>query len=197
MVRVVPYATLVASLALTMACPARAGWKLVEAGKPMQVGKMTITPTSDWNQASARPGKQGVAWTQDGLGLNGIEFFAAVPAGQPVYRERSAKRNPMPRFDATMLLPDLVDLFERSFRVQNQVTELVVEQSKPAVFGGHQGMMVRYRYNLPNDTLKRRGIARLAIVDKQLFMGNFYGPELHYFPSGLLQAEAMMDSARF
>lgn len=188
---------LMACLAVTLASPAIAGWKLLEAQKPVQVGTMTVTPTTDWNQASARPGKQGVAWTQDGFGLNGLEFFAAVPTGQPLYRERSAKQNPMPRYDSTMLLPDLADFFERSFRAQNDVTDFVVEGGEPATFGGHKGIIVRYRYSLPNDTLKRRGVARLAVVDKQLFVGNFYGPELHYFPTGLPQAEAIMDGARF
>ncbi|CAN5198751.1 hypothetical protein BH10PSE13_BH10PSE13_04610 [soil metagenome] len=183
--------------AIACACPATAGWKLVVANAPVQIGTMTVTPAADWNQASARPGKQGTAWTQDGFGLNGLEFFAAVVPGQSLYRERSAKQNPMPKYDSTMLLPDLADFFERSFRVQNNVTDFAVEEVKPATFGGHAGIAVRYRYSLANDELKRRGVARLAVVDKQLFVGNFFAPEVHYYPAGLSQAEAMMDAARF
>ncbi|MCE7796789.1 hypothetical protein LWE61_09490 [Sphingobium sufflavum] len=197
MVRAGLYTALLGLFSLAMATPAPAGWKLLAAKQPVQVGTMVVTPTADWNQAGARPGKQGVAWTQDGFGLNGLEFFAAVPSGLPLYRERSAKQNPMPRFDSTMLLPDLTDFFERSFRVQNNLTDFAVESSEPASFGGHAGVVVRYRYSLPNDELKRRGVARLAVVGKQLFVGNFYGPELHYFPTGLPQAEAIMESARF
>ena len=195
--RFVRQGALIVSALIAAVSPASAGWKLVPANAPVQVGTMTVTPATDWNQASARPGKQGAAWTQDGFGLNGLELFAAVPSGQPLYRERSAKQNPMPKYDNGMLLPDLADFFERSFRVQNALTDFVVEDVTPAKLGGHAGIAVRYRYSMANDGLKRRGVARLAVVDKQLFVGNFYAPELHYYAAGLPQAEAMMDSARF
>lgn len=191
------YAPLLMVVAMIPVSPGIAGWKFLEANKPVQIGTMTVVPITDWNQAGVRPGKQGVTWTQDGSGLNGVEFFSAVPSGQSLYRERNAKQNPMPKYDSLMLAPDLVDFFERSFRVQNQVTDLVVEQSAPVTFGGHRGIAVRYRYSLPNDDLKRRGVARLAVVNKQLFVANFHAPELHYFSAGLPQAEAMMDGARF
>lgn len=179
------------------ASPATAGWKLLNSAKPVRVGSMAVIPQSDWNQASARPGKQGAAWTHDGFGLNALEFFGGVPAGQPLYRERNAKRNPMPKYDSAMLAPELVEFFERSFRVQNQVADFAVEEIKPVSFGGRQGVMVRYRYTLVNDELGRRGVARLATADRKLFAANFHAPELHYFPAGLPEAEALMDSIRF
>lgn len=189
---------LIAGLCTAMlASPVMAGWKLLPASQPVQVGAMSITPTADWNQASLRPGKQGVMWTQDGFGLDGLEFFAGVGSGQPLYRERSAKQNPMPKYDNAMLAPDLADFFERSFRVQNNLADFAVEEVKPANFGGHAGIAVRYRYTLANDELRRRGIARLAIVNKQLFVGNFYAPDLHYFSAGAEKAEAIMETAHF
>ncbi len=184
-------------LSMLMASPAIAGWKLVGAAQPVQLGAMTVTPVSDWNQASAKPGKQGIAWTQDGFGLNGLEFFAGVAAGQPLYRERSAKQKPMPKYDSSMLAPELAEFFERSFRVQNDVSDFVVDEIRAAPFAGHGGVAVRYHYSLPNDALKRRGIARIAVSGKQLYVGNFYAPELHYFSAGSPEAQAIMDSARF
>lgn len=96
-----------------------------------------------------------------------------------------------------MLAPDLADFFERSFRVQHPVADFAVEEIKPTEFGSHRAIAIRYRYSLTNDNLKRRGVARLAVVDRRLFVGNFYAPELHYFSAGAPQAEAIMDSARF
>lgn len=192
--RILPLA---AVAALSLSSPAIAGWKLLQATAPVQIGTMTTTPGRDWNQASGRPGKQGVTWTQDGLGLNGLELFAGVASGQPLYKERSAKQNPMPRYDATMLAPDLADFFERSFRVQNNISDFAVEAIESNPFGGHKGITIRYRYSLPNDELKRRGIARLAVAGKKLFVANFYAPELHYFSAGLSEVQAIMDSARF
>ena len=75
----------------------------VYIGKYVSTNCAIVTPQTDWNQASGRPGKQGRAWTKDGFNLNGLEFFAGVPDGQPLYRERNKKQNPMPRFSgATM-----------------------------------------------------------------------------------------------
>lgn len=177
--------------------PAHAGWKLMPAGKPVDLVGIAVTPQNDWNQASARPGKQGRAWTRDGFGLNGLEFFAAVPDGQPLYRERNKKRNPMPKFDKSMLLPDLVDFFERSFRVTNQITDFAVVESSPASFGAHPAVRLRYRYSLPNNELVRIGEARLSVVKGKLYVANYFAPELHYFSAGLDEAMAMMESARF
>jgi hypothetical protein len=188
---------LFAAAGLLSASPALAGWKLMPARQPADLTGMQVTPQQDWNQASARPGKQGRAWTRDGMGLNGLEFFAAVPGGQPLYRERSKKNNPMPKFESTMLLPELADFFERSFRVQNELSDFSVIDSVPQTFGGHQGLRVRYRYTFPNDELVRLGEVRLAVVNKKLYVANYYAPELHYFPSGLAEAQAIMDGARF
>ena len=188
---------IVFAFGLFLATPVLAGWKLLPSNSAVHVGSMTVKPTIDWNQASARPGKQGVAWTRDGFALNGIELFAAVPAGQSLYKERNKKRNPMPKFDKTMLLPDLADFFEKSFRVQYQLSDFSILSTVPAQFGGHKGLAIRYTYSYPNDDLVRSGIARLAVADGKLFVANYYAPKLHYFDAGLSEAEAIMSSAKF
>lgn len=185
------------SLAAMAASPALAGWKLMPAGQAADLTGIVVTPRIDWNQASGRPGKQGRIWTRDGFGLNGLEFFAAVPGGQPLYRERSKKRNPMPKFDKTMLLPDLADFFERSFRANYQLSDFTVLESGPASLGSHPGLRLRYRYTLANDDLVRLGEARLAAAKGKLYVANYYAPELHYFAANLAEATGMMDSARF
>jgi hypothetical protein len=177
--------------------PAPAGWKLIPRAQPVDIGGMIVTPLNDWNQSSAPPGKQGRAWTRDGFGLNGIEFFAGVASGQTLYRERNRKRNPMPRFQSSLLLPELADFFERSFRVRGQISDFSLLESTPVQFGGHRGLRVRYRYSLPNDDLVRKGEVRLVVVNRRLYVANFFAPELHYFPASLPEANAIMDSARF
>lgn len=188
---------LAAVLVLAQSTPAWAGWKLIPRDRPVIAAGITVTPKSDWNQASARPGKLGQAWTRDGFDLNGMEFFAGIPSGQPLYRERSKTRNPMPKFDSALLLPELSDFFERSFRVQHGISSFTVEEAGPATLGGHPGLRVRYRYVLPNDELVRIGEVRLAVVNRKLYAANFYAPQLHYFPAGLAEANAIMDGARF
>jgi hypothetical protein len=184
-------------LALAQPGPAWAGWKLIPARQPVALADMTVTPQSDWNQANARPGERAEAWTHDGFGLNGLELFAGVADGQPLYRERNAKQNPMPKFTAGLLLPELADFFERSFRAQNRLSDFTVVESGPVTFGGHRGLRVRYRYALPNDELVREGEARMAVVGGKLYVANYYAPQVHYFPDGLSEAKVIMDGARF
>jgi len=173
-----------------------AGWKLMAGQQSAKVDSLSVTPQRDWNQGG-RPGAQGRVWTQDGVGLNAMEFFSAVPDGAPMYKERDRKNNPMPKFNSTLLLPELADFFERSFRAQNQVSDFTILESSPADIGGHKGLAVRYRYTLPNDDLTRLGEARLAVVDGKLYVANFYAPQLHYFNAGLPEARAMMERTRF
>lgn len=185
------------AVALVLATPAMAGWKLVPANVPAAVGTMAVTPQTDWNLASARPGKQAFAWTHDGFALNSLEFFVAVPNGQPLYKERDKKRNPMPKFDANALLPDLADFFERSYRTQFQLSDFTVDEIKPIKVSGHPGIRLGYHYSMPNDELVRRGEARMTVVNGKFYALNFTAPELHYFTAGLPEAIAIMENAKF
>jgi hypothetical protein len=103
----------------------------------------------------------------------------------------------MPKFDSGLLLPELADFFERSFRAANQLSDFTIVESAPTDIGGNKGLLVRYRYTMPNDELTRLGEARLAVVDGKLFVANYYAPQLHYFGAGLPEAQAMMQRVRF
>ena len=184
------------AISVMVATPAWAGWKYIPAAQVSNVDGLTVIPQTEWNQASARPGKTGRSWTQDGFGLNVLEIFAGIDEGMPIYRERSRKRNPMPKFQSGMLLPDLADFFERSFRAQYQVTDFEVLETVPAQFAGSNGLRVMYRYTLPDDELTRLGEVRMAIVGGELFLMNFNAPRLHYFASGIAEVEVMMEGAR-
>lgn len=182
--------------ALAWSTTASAGWKLMSGKQAAKVDSLIVVPERDWNQGG-RPGKQGRVWTQDGVGLNALEFFSAVPHGAPLYQERNKKNNPMPKFDQSLLLPELADFFERSFRAANQLSDFTILESAPAEVGGKQGLMVRYRYTMPNDELTRLGEARMTVVGGKLYVTNYYAPQLHYFASGLPEAQAIMQNIRF
>jgi len=186
-----------AILLASTASPAFAGWKLMQARQLVNVDGLKIVPDSDWNQSSSRPGKQGRIWTRDGFELNAIEFFAAVPSGGTIYREGDKKRNPMPKFDSGLLLPELADFFEKSFRAQNQLSDYSLVESSPTTLNGAKGLRVRYRYTLPNDDLTRFGEARLAVVNRKLYVVNFYAPKLHYFDASLGEANRIMNGLTF
>jgi hypothetical protein len=175
--------------------PALAGWKLIPAGTPQAVGALTIIPGHDWNRG-ARIGRQGFAWTQDGPPLNLFEVFAAVPSGSSLYKERNKKRNPLPKFDRSLLLPELTDFFERSFRINAHPAEFAILETMATTLGGQPAVQIRYRYVMPNDELERLGEARLSVVNGGLYVLNFQAPALHYFDAGIVDVRGMMDGAR-
>lgn len=183
--------------ALFFSSPVLAGWKLMPGKQRASIDSASVVPLTDWNQASARPGKQGRIWTKDGFDLNAFEVFNAVPNGAPLYKERDRKRNPMPKFDNAVLLPELADFFERSFRTNNQITDFTIIETAPANVGGYKGLRVRYKYTKPNDELTRFGEARLAVSKGKLYAINFYAPRLHYFADRIDEVQTMMESIRF
>ncbi|MCB2061367.1 MAG: hypothetical protein R3E09_00030 [Novosphingobium sp.] len=187
---------LIAMPLLATASPAMAGWKLKPAGQAAIVDNITITPAADWNQWTGRPGKQGRTWTRDGFELNSLEVFSGVPNGQPLYRERNRKQNPLPKFDKSMLLPDLATFFERSFRTYYNIADFTVNETVPDSISGHQGIRVTYRFVSATDELVLLGEARLAVVGGQLYAINFFAPELHYFDAGIGEVHDIMDGAQ-
>ncbi len=180
-----------------MAQPAAAGWKLVPAKAATNSVGIGVTPQTDWNLATGKIGPQATGWTHDGFELNALQFFGGVPAGGTLYKERDKKRNPHPKFDKDALLPDLVDLFERSFRVEYNVSDFKLIEVKPAELAGRKAIRARYTYTLPNDDLVRVGEVRLTTNKSKLYAINFFAPSLHYFDAGLPEALAIMDGAKF
>ena len=63
-----------AALALGMAAPALAGYALMAANQPVQIGKsiLKVTPRGDWNRLGKRVGRNAESWTLDGLTLNDL-----------------------------------------------------------------------------------------------------------------------------
>lgn len=185
-----------ASLAM-VASPAQAArWKhiLVEAND-VGKGAMVVTPRSEWNRSNRRESRRGESWTQDGFVLNRLDFAGDIAPGEPIFKERRKREQPMPKFEADMLPTDWAELFESSFRIFYGVTEFNQRSLEPSTLGGADAVKLEFDYALPNDPLVRRGEARLAVHNGQLYMINFVAPELHYFDASIDEVRAIMDSA--
>lgn len=177
---------------------ATAGWRLMPKTTPVEVAKspMTVTPGEDWNRWSVRPSKRGETWTLDGVSLNELSFFGGVLPGEAIYRERSKKDEPLPKFDATMLAPEIVQAVEGSYRILLRTSLFAVDGMEPAPLGGHPGVRFTYHYTVQDEDVRRRGEGRAAIVGGQLYLITFAAPEIHYFDAGITEARRVMDSAR-
>ena len=190
-----------AALALTTmlaATPAEARWRLVEAGDTRKVARsdLHVTPPEAWNRETNRPTSRSEVWTQEGLGLTELMFYAKIRDGETLFKRNQRKRNPLPEFDKDMLLTDLVEWYEDTANVTLGGSLFQIEEVLPAKLGGHDAVHFRYSYT-GGDNVARLGEARAAIIDERLYLISFEAPRVHYFDRYIAGVRAMMDSARF
>lgn len=187
-----------AALIVTPAA-AIAGWKAVPAGTPVLVAKskLLVTPTPEWNRWSARPSKKGEIWTMDGLALNELTFLGGIAPGEPLLKERNKKDEPFPKFNANMLAPDIVAMFEGTMRILLKTSLFTIDNVEPTTFAGKPGVRFNYTFAVQGDELRRKGEARASIVDGKLYLINFQAPAIHYYDAGIESARKVMESARF
>lgn len=172
--------------------------KLIEPGPVAGIAKaaFTATPTSTWNRLQQKEGKYQEIWTIDGDKLNRVIFLGGVPDGEPLLKERDKKRDPLPKFGAKMLLPDIPVLLERTYRTYYGTPAVEVAAMEPASFAGEAGIRFEYRYTDADDEVERRGEAFAVIRNKQLFMIAFEAPKLYYFDRDIGKFHALVQSAR-
>lgn len=175
------------------------GYRLAPASERLEVGNsaMSVVAPRAWNRAGTLtgPGKNAELWTRDGPRLNEITFFGDIEDGDTLFREVDRRSRPLPRFDASMLPPDIADLFESSYRVASGTPLFELGEMAPAEFAGRPGFRFSYAYTLRGEELRREGRAAGAVVDGKLYMITYEAPELHYFATSLPDYEAIVASA--
>ncbi|GGN43496.1 hypothetical protein GCM10011349_07660 [Novosphingobium indicum] len=179
----------------SVAAPAYAH-KLCSSGETVDVAKsdVHVTPARDWNRLSGRPGKHAEVWTLDGEQLNDVTFFADVPPGEPLVKDRNKKRDPLPKFTKSTLLVEIPDLLEGTYRTYKNVASFDVLSIDPTRFLGCDGVIFTYRF-VDDDQLTRKGEARAAIIDGKLYMITFDAPRLHYYDTVIGDFRQLADSA--
>ena len=186
------------ALMLAAAGPAVAGFKLMPRGVPVAVrsSTLTVTPTIDWNRLGSKVGRNAEAWTLDGQSLNEVTFYAGIGAGQTLFREVDKKNKPLPKFSEKMLAPEIVQLFESSYRVAAGTPLFGVDEAGPATFMGRPGFRFRYNFTVQDEEIRRTGEAIGAVVDGKLYLIAFEAPTLHYFDRDVEAFRALAASAR-
>jgi hypothetical protein len=181
--------------ALAMASPGLAGWSLISGKKTVIVTKgkkMKVTPTNDWNKFSYRPTKRSELWTRDGLSLNEVYFLAEVLPGEPLFKQRDKKDEPLPKFKADMLPTDLVDLYEGSARIILRSSKFEVLKVEPAKLGSHDAVRFQYTYVVGDEPLTRKGEVVAANLGGKMYMMSFAAPEIEYFDRDIAEFRDMV-----
>lgn len=189
-----------AAVVMAAALPgqAHAGFKVMPQGIPTPVAKsgLTVTPGIDWNRLGARPGRNAESWTLDGLSLNDVTFYGGIANDTTLFRDTKKKTDPLPRFSSTMLVPDIAQLFESSYRVSMGTSLMVIDTIEPATFAGKPGFHFTYNFVVQGEEVRRKGIADGAVIDGRLYMITYEAPAIHYFDAGLESARTLAASAR-
>jgi hypothetical protein len=188
---------ILAVLIAALLSPAAMAHKLRAQGVAVTIADspLTVTPGRDWNRLDGNIGKRTESWTLDGGQLNDLTFFAGIEPGKPLVRERSKKREPLPRFGASTLLVEIPELFEATYRSAKQIADFRVTDVQPIRFLGQEGVMFAFEY-VDGDELTRKGEAQAAIVGGRLYMISFDAPRLHYFTRTVEDYRKIVASAR-
>ncbi len=184
-------------LALALAAPAQAGYKLMPAGQSVAVAKsgLTVRPAQPWNKIGARPGRNAETWTLDGIPLNDLTFYGGIANDTALFREVDKRDRPLPRFSSTMLIPDIAQLFEGSYRVAVGTPLMSIDSVEPAQFAGQPGFRFTYSFTVQDEDVKRLGEARGAVIGGKLYLVTFEAPAIHYFENRVAAFRAVADSA--
>lgn len=168
-----------------------------EEGKIAKIADsgMTVAPPRDWNRLSIKPGKYAEVWTLDGEQLNDVTFYGGVVPGAPLVRERSKKRDPLPKFTATTLLVEVPELLEGTYRAYKKIGGFTLTNTKPGQFLGRDGVHFNYDYT-DQDDLPRKGEARAVLIDQKLYMVTFDAPRLHYFDRTLSDFRKLAEATK-
>ena len=130
------------------------------------------------------------------MALNNLSFFAGVLPGEPILRERDKKDQPLPKFKAKMLAPEIVQAVEGSYRILLATSLFAVDEVAPTKLDGHDGVRFTYRYTVQDEEVRRKGEGRAAVVGGKLYLVTFTAPEIHYYDAGIAEARAIMDSVK-
>jgi hypothetical protein len=187
------------TLAAALAAYPAAAIKLIPAGVPVQVAKspLTVVPNEDWNRFMVRPGRNGESWTLDGLTLDDLTYYGGIAEGMTLFREADKKDAPLPRFSAKMLIPDVAQMFEASYRISNKTPIFSIDSIEPATFAGLSGFHFSYSFVVQGEDVRRKGDASGAIKDGKLYMISYEAPVIHYFDAHIGAYQAIVKSARF
>ncbi len=184
--------------AILVTTPVWAGYKLIVEGKPVAVAKsgLTVTPARQWNKLGPRIGRLAESWTLDGLPLNDLTFYGGIANDTTIFREVNKRDRPLPRFSSSMLLPDIAQLFEGSYRVALGTSLMSIDSIEPSQFAGTSGFKFTYSFAIQDEEVRRKGEAYGAIVGGKLYMMTFEAPVIHYFDRDIASFRSLAATAR-
>lgn len=163
--------------------------------------RLAVEVPAAWNRVQS-PWKDEPyeTWTQEGMPLDHLRFWAGVRSGQALMAKptvfflgRGEKEARVPTFKAGMSPEKLVSLFEELYATAGSVRLTRVE---PAQFAGEKGIRFEFTLARRSDDLVLHGVGWLAVHQDALYAATFLAPRAAFFPRLLPMAEAVVRTAR-
>lgn len=168
------------------------------SGAAQPIGKLglSVTPPNDWNRLGTKIGRNAESWTLDGLSLNDLSFYAGIEDGRTLFREVDKKNRPLPKFSSTMLLPDIVQMFEGSYRVATSTSLFSIGTVEPVTFAGKPGVRFTYSFVQQDEEVRRNGEATGAIINGKLYLITYEAPAIYYFDRDVAAYRRLVETAK-
>lgn len=164
-------------------------------------GRMVVRVSEAWNKVSLPGATQPYeTWTQEGLPLDHLRFWAVIPAGAslmtaPRVNSADQKAPRVSTYVAGMQPDQLVNLFETLYSIDGSIVTL--SKVEPATFVGEKGAHFAFSMMRKADGVEMKGLGWLAVHKGQLYAASFVAPRKSLFFGRLApKAESVVKSAR-
>lgn len=168
-------------------------------GEQLVNQRLSVKVSDAWNKLSVPGMNQPYeAWTQDGMALDQLRFWAGIKAGQALVTAppsppagQTAPR--VPTFRVDMPPDQLVRLFELVYAIDGSV--VTIEKVEPAPFAGDAGIRFEFAIVRKSDGVHLHGMGWIAVRKEELFAATFMAPRLSFYARNLPKAQAVVATA--
>jgi len=166
----------------------------VSSGDTVVAGRLAVTPDRPWNRFGSGVGDATPTWTQDGITVDALRFYAKKD-GELIAPTPSEPKGTKPlQFKATMSPGDIVGLYEQLY--SRGGSSFTLQKLEPYPFVGQQGFRFEFASLRSRDDVQLAGIGWVAVRDGELIAITYTAPRLAFFARHLQAAEAVVKSAR-
>lgn len=157
--------------------------------------RLTVTVDKPWNQFERGLGDNTPTWTQDGITVDALRFYAGLKDGDLIAPTPSEPKGSKPlAFKATMQPAEIVALFETLYSRDGSSFQL--DRLTPQPFAGQAGFRFEFSGIRKNDEVRLKGIGWGAVRNGELFAITYTAPRLSFFERHVGSAESIAKSAR-
>lgn len=184
-----------AAVAATLLIAGCAQVSHVATGEVTLKNRLVVTVDKPWNQFERGLDDATPTWTQDGITVDALRFYAGLKDGDLLAPTPAGAKAVKPlAFRASMQTAELVSLFEGLYARDGSTFTL--QRVAPHPFAGGDGFRFEFASIRKNDEVHLSGVGWGAIRGGELFAITYTAPRLSFFARHLGSAEAIVKSAR-